>query len=183
MPFEIELKAWVDEPEKIIETLNERYRFIGEYEKSDIYYRAPKQEEDIQPQDFRLRTEGQTYCVTYKDKKMDKGMEINDEMEFAISNPSPFTELMRRLGCTVFCKKRKIGKRYEDKGIIFELSWIENLGYFLEVEVILDHDGDETVGTTKQLIRDTLKSLGIPENKIEPRYYTDLLSEKELKLK
>jgi len=59
---------------------------------------------------------------------------------------------------------------------------VEKLGWFLEIEIVLDDiEGDTTKETTikekKRQLMEFLSELGIEEDAIESRYYSEMLKE------
>jgi predicted adenylyl cyclase CyaB len=58
-----------------------------------------------------------------------------------------------------------------------ELSEVEGLGWFIELEIIADNEDRETIEAGRGRLLSLLKSLGIGEEQIEERYYSDMLME------
>jgi adenylate cyclase class IV len=105
MPFEIELKARLDDFTPLKERLSAKGTYLRSYKKSDSYW-YPGQNTSF-PSGIRVRREYNTIAdgtaiesvlVTYKTKEITDSIEINDEREFTISNASLFEELLTRLG-------------------------------------------------------------------------------------
>ncbi|WP_455382596.1 hypothetical protein [Salinispira pacifica] len=197
MATEIEVKAWVRNPDGLTAQLDKTCEFEKSYVKKDIYLHGPAgRPEDswahwdrtgpdsraVKPQDFRLRIEeGETTC-TFKERTLHDGLEVNREAEFSVSDPRLFLELAARIGCRVFSCKVKEGRRYRFRGtrpLVAELSTIAGLGRFIEVECVVPSDSPspEETAATLGLIRDFLQQLGVPESDIESRPYARLLAE------
>ena len=178
MAFEVELKAWVDEPEAVAEELSSRYSFECSFRKEDVYLKSPayggKREE------FRVRREGEGEhaVVTTKKKSLRGGIEVNAEREFTVSDGDEFVEFMRRIGCVIFLRKVKTGRRFSSGDVTLELTHVERLGDFLEIEKMIDERTEENVSAAEAEIRELLMRAGIGEDRIERRYYADLLAEK-----
>ena len=123
--------------------------------------------------------------VSYKVKEVREGLEINDEREFAVSGPDPaagpdaghavFEELLRRLGLERRAEKHKQGWAWEYRGITAELSLVRGLGWFVELEILADNDRGETVADARSRLLALLAELGVAAERIESRYYTELL--------
>lgn len=60
--------------------------------------------------------------------------------------------------------------------IHLELSEVGHLGFFIEIEKLLERDDPGAVATAREEIRWLLGSLGIGPAKIEPRYYIDMIA-------
>ncbi|MDR2807425.1 MAG: class IV adenylate cyclase [Spirochaetaceae bacterium] len=180
MGIEIELKAWVDDPAMVSQIFTAiGAEFVGTFEKDDCYWIFP-----ASLQELRIRKEVKTdpsgivvqsSCVTYKTKEIQDGIEINDEQEFDVSDAGIFEKLFIRLGAIPKITKYKQGQAWNYNGITAELLLVRNLGHFIELEFISDSRDTQTVHNIKSRLMDLLSRLNISTNRIEPRYYTDLL--------
>ncbi len=195
--IEVELKAWIDDPGAVERTLAARFRFVGGYRKEDVYFRLEPAAGQASgaalppgafpgpgggPREFRLRIEKGAAIVTSKEKRIDNGVEVNVEIEFEVSDPAAFEAFALFLGALPFVRKLKVGRLYETaaggsgRPIHLELSEVERLGSFLEIEKLLESDEQAGVAAARDEIRGLLASLGISAAKIEPRYYIDMLA-------
>jgi adenylate cyclase class 2 len=202
MPFEIELKARLDDFALVKERLSVAGSYIRAYKKSDSYW-YPVQASLLSldggniptlPSGLRIRRENSTNAdgiiiesilVTYKTKEINDGIEINDEREFTVSDANLFEELLARLGlCRDICKEKE-GWAWSIKAgtgrlvpILAELSMVTNLGWFLELEIIANNGDAKTVEESRKHLLATLELLEIPVEQIESRPYTAMLREK-----
>jgi adenylate cyclase, class 2 len=101
---------------------------------------------------------------------------VNDEREFTVSDATVFGDLLSRLGLAVWIRKRKIGEAWTADGVTIELSEIEGLGFFVELEILADVDDAATVAEARKRLQATLERIGIDAAKIETRYYTEMLA-------
>jgi adenylate cyclase class 2 len=186
MATEIELKAWVDNPQQVQNNIEAFASFVKDYDKEDAYW-LPKG--DIAPQaqnqkrgklgsGIRVRQENGEVFVTLKKKEVRQGMEINDELEFSVSSAPAFEEFLDTLGYAPWIRKHKQGKAWRWNNITIELSLVQNLGWFAELEILADTYEPEQIEAARKDLHECLKRLGIPESKIESRYYTELLLER-----
>jgi adenylate cyclase class 2 len=189
MAVEIELKAWVDFPERIKTAISSFAEYGGEFLKDDAYWfpqlPAPagtaipfsgvrvRQEQDTPPKGAARRIT----WVTYKAKEVREGIEINQEREFEVSDKAAFEELLVRLGLERGISKKKTGWTWKYEGITVELCRIDRLGWFAELEIIAGDDKEATVTDARKRLLELLGRIGIGEDKIETRYYTDMLRE------
>jgi len=60
--------------------------------------------------------------------------------------------------------------------IHLELSVVERLGTFLEIEKLIESEDPSAVAEARDEIASLLANLGISSSKIEPRYYIDMLA-------
>jgi adenylate cyclase class 2 len=186
VPTEIELKARVDDPERVQSRL---CSFAGQgtaFEKQDSYWLFPEGDGTALPSGVRLRRETttgpdgevcQAMWVTYKVKEVREGIEINDEREFSVSDGDMFEELLRRLGLKKDIEKTKKGWTWICGGITTELTEVAGLGWFVELEIIAGDFNHGTVRAARKRLLALLRKIGLEEDRIESRYYTELLRE------
>jgi len=188
--YEIELKAHVEDRQATIEKINAFAVYCGEVHKSDTYYRLIADGKKIST---RIRKEtripgdnretGDTLTLlTYKrkEKRMDANgtaTEVNDEKECTISDASPLEALLADIGFEVSIKKEKqvMGWTYNDAHL--ELCTVPPLGDFLEIEILSPDNDAKTVQSCQQELQNLLEKAGISKDKIEERYYSDMLRE------
>jgi len=185
MATEIELKAHVRDPEKTRKDLSEFAVLTKTYEKNDIYYIHPdfinrrygvrlRNESDI----LADGTRKQTNLVTYKTKEINDGIEVNDEKEFEVSSGADFGDFLCSFGFLERIKKTKKGAAYNAGGMTAELSEVDGLGWFIELEIIIDDRNERAIAEGKERILKFLDQLQIPRELIEERSYTEMLIEK-----
>ncbi|MDR0410175.1 MAG: CYTH domain-containing protein [Spirochaetaceae bacterium] len=197
--FEIELKAWVDDFAAVKQKIGTLAEFTADFEKEDVYWFPPPRPETggLAPlPDVRVRKETfkpkaketETFIlVTYKIKEIRAGIEVNDEKEFVISAPpdaesgvypAGFEELLSRLGFSPKISKKKQGSvwKYGGEAVSIELSSVDKLGNFVELEIMAADNEAKTVNAARERLFSLLKLIGISEEKIEKRYYSDMLS-------
>ncbi|MFO8064651.1 MAG: class IV adenylate cyclase [Spirochaetota bacterium] len=169
--YEVELKAWVSDVEPVRRTLERSCTFQRRFDKRDRYFTAP---EGAPPQQFRLRRDGEHLVCTYKQKAVTEGVETNLEREFEVSDEEAFVGLVERIGCTALVNKHKQGSLYRYHGLNVELSYVEGLGTFLEIEKLVADDDAERARADRE-VREALSRLGGEALHIEARPYTQLL--------
>jgi adenylate cyclase class 2 len=186
MSIEIELKAWVLDPETLRNTLNTGLSLVSRaFEKEDTYWYPTLPPGSFPPSGIRIRKETDTdaqgcgtrqVLINYKTKELREGIEVNHEREFSVSDGPLFEDLLRRLGFEPGIGKHKQGWAWDYEGITVELARVSGLGWFVELEILGDNDLPETVAAARTRLLDLLHRLGIDRDKIEPRYYTELLT-------
>lgn len=169
--YEIECKAWVDDPEGLRKRLHERYTFRTTYLKDDTYYQFPGRK-----QTFRVRNQDDGFIVTMKEKSRKDGMEDNLETEFSVSDVDSFVKFIEEFNCPVYLKKRKKSEVFSFGSVTLELSHVDTLGWFIEIEQLIQSENPRDKEKAKETIADILEDLEIPAEKIEERYYTELLT-------
>jgi len=199
MACEIELKAHVEDSVGVKKTLDKIAFFRYEFIKEDVYW-MPGPEANgarLPKSGIRIRKEktannygeNNFFLVTYKTKERRSNIEVNKENEFIIKSANPdsgedeeeaigaFEYLLSSIGMVKSISKKKQGFYYNYEEISAELTFVEKLGWFLELEVISKASDDETVSKIKDTLLALLKKTGISEDKIEPRYYNEMLQE------
>jgi adenylate cyclase class 2 len=195
MAIEIEVKAWVDTPESLKQRINAIARFTGVFDKTDAYWypatalafpaSGVRVRKELVGNGEDIRNGVQTTRITYKTKEVRDNIEVNHEREFTVSDSAVFEELLTALGLSLIKRKRKTGWAWVydnnalaiEGGITVELALLERLGYFIELEILASNDAPDTVATARESLLALLDLLGIARNRIESRYYTELLGQ------
>ena len=204
MAVEIEIKAWVDDTEALERRVDKIADFVGTEIKEDIYYHfyplnkpghgrskvetqgedeteAQDEDEDVpnneKPLAFRLRKSGETSILTWKKKFVSEDMEQNIEREFTLSDYETAKDFIAYLGAWEFIRKRKRCRVYKKGELQIELNHVVSLGDFIEIEKIVPDTKTEEIEQARRDVRSLLEELGIESEKIEKRFYTDLLQE------
>ncbi len=192
--FEIELKAHVENYESTKNTIDTFAIFLGKKQKSDVYWKTYSAALGY-PIRVRLREEKTTtpngiesknIIVTYKKKELretfrgDKNIsyEVNEENEFTIDNRTAFETILIDTGYTIDLEKDKHVLQWQYEKVLLELCIINNLGNFLELEIINESQDDNSVNVAIKELQDVLIKCNIPLEKIEKKYYSELLREK-----
>ncbi len=194
--LEVEAKVWVERYEPIKEQL-ERYFGQGQLlVKIDSYYAHPSEVDlrlrrvytpkEVSPDCFdpnNLHNLPQGSAIlTAKQKHITQGVECNKEVEITVDSFTQADTLIQLLGYTEYITKQKMGFRWEADSLVYELVSIPSLGWFLEIESVLDepeskHQSLASRETAKLQVLQAFQQLGFSEDQFESRYYTDMLQE------
>lgn len=143
--------------------------FIREEVQEDLYFSLPL------PNLLRVRriTNLGKAFLTYKSIQDPGRNEEFDELEVEVSDFETTVGILKRLGFKedVWVRKRRLVYKLDD--VTFELSNVEGLGAFLDIEVISDD-----IEYAKRRIWEIAEKLGLSEKDVEPRLYQELLKEK-----
>ena len=199
--YEIELKAWVDDIPATENKINEFAKYIGLTEKRDTYWRKKNTEIGI-----RIRQEtGKPIIATWKQKNLRQNeFEVNTEREFIIGSTdfakdtipnkknetslksalSNFEDFLKTSDFEISLQKYKSTKTWHHKTekfnlITIEISYVEFLGHFIEIEILSEKNDDETISMAQNCLHETLQKCGINKDRIETRYYWQLLKGEE----
>ncbi|HAK44404.1 MAG TPA: class IV adenylate cyclase [Spirochaeta sp.] len=182
MNKEIELKAWVEQPEIVRTKLESLYGRPQPLEKDDIYYIYRHNTLPEWGQPVRLRTENGINVVTLKQKSVSNGIECNNELEFEVDKPENFIKYMQLTGADAWLTKKKRGWKFaadvNGHEAVIELCEVLTLGWFLEIEIVLSTDNNDRIAESKAQIMKILNSAGVSEDRIESRFYSELLKGK-----
>lgn len=180
--IEVELKAHLRDRAATLAAVRAFARPAGAVEKRDMYWHAPGWREGRGTKGFRVRCEDGSAVVNFKVKREEDGVEINREVEFAVTDGSAFDEFALRLGCEPHYKKRKSGFAFKAGGdelgpreATIEIFEVEGLGDFIEIEILLDDEDPAQVAEARTEIRAMLVRAGLGEKDVEPRFYSELL--------
>jgi|WetSurMetagenome_2_1015567.scaffolds.fasta_scaffold115744_2 predicted adenylyl cyclase CyaB len=181
--IEVELKARVRDRSAVESSVAGFATRVGDVDKVDAYWSAPGWRADLAKRDFRVRQEGGASVVTFKNKRVEGGIEVNVEREFGVSDPEAFAALAERLGCERSFEKRKRGVLYEvasscaasGKASI-EIVEVVGLGVFVEIEELLESAEGGAVAAARSELMGFLARAGCAETDIEARFYSQLLA-------
>lgn len=167
MEIEVKFRVNFEEAKKKLEALGAR--LLRTEEQEDLYFSLPPNE---LLRIRRIRNLGKTY-LTHK-LIVDPGRnEEFDEIEVEVSGFEEMRKILRRLGLQedVLIRKHRLVYRLGD--VTFELNRVEGIGEFLDIEVI-----SEDPKEAREKIWESARKLGLDENDVEPRLYTELMKEK-----
>jgi adenylate cyclase, class 2 len=172
---EIEIKAAVTAPRELHSRLDRLGTFVRSYRKEDRYYGLSREAPETK---FRLRRDGDQWICTRKSKNVRDAVEESVELEFLVSDGALFDQFARDLGYALLFEKQKTGERWEVEGTTVEVSQVNDLGIFVEVELVLDqHASPAERESARTQVRAVLDLLGIPASAIEERTYTRMIYE------
>jgi predicted adenylyl cyclase CyaB len=169
MIFEVEEKAYVNDVEAMREKLRAQFLEHGSEVKYDTYFRN-----DTTGRLVRMRESAKGLLVTTKDKQVPTG--IDQEVELSINNKERFKEFMALLGFEEYFKKVKRVELYTDGIIQYELVHVDNLGDFIEVEIL--EEDESRVEEAHRRVCEALYELGYHENDLIKQSYRELLTKK-----
>ncbi len=180
--IEVEKKCRLQNPDRILKFLEEKAVFKKENRKEDIYYikrTSTTDEKTLTTADkiFRIRYSNNKYYVTFKEKIVADGAEINDEEEFEIEDAVQFKKFANYIGFEKLVEKVKEVKLFSYRDISLEYNYLHKLGYFLEAEVICENNAE--VQTAINIINQVFDELAIDKNDIEEKMYIELLLEQQ----
>lgn len=192
--YEIELKAHVLSKEKTATKLNSFAQYKAHIEKHDVYWLLGMSENQTHTGiTVRIREEQYTtnnkkvkkrILVTHKRKQLkydnnQKAYEVNEEYEFTLKDKTPFEVILQDSGYHIQLVKSKITDTWKYDKATLELSTVENIGDFLEIEFLSETNDENTVSLYQAKLFELLQKSGLSENDIENRYYSEIIEEEK----
>jgi len=157
----------------------------GTKEQNDIYLSHPSRQFSLTDESLRVRSERMLApfgdeiwrtLLTYKGPKVSMVTKTRYERELPLSpgvGPDEACDLFYRLGFTKAMMVKKLRRLLELEGIEVSIDLVENLGAFVELELVSDD-----VARAEKRVLDLLSRAGFKET--ERRSYLELLLEKGL---
>ena len=180
--FEIEIKAWLDNPSETEQILYSFADYKGESFKSDVYWYNKERNVKIRIREEKLisetNTKKNTIYVTGKIKTVSEGIEINSENEFQISDKSAFELFLNQAGFFLQSAKTKTSKNFYAQNCHIELVSVDGIGQFIEIEILSSSNEPSVVEQNRSILMSILGKCHIPEKNIEPRFYSFLQEHK-----
>lgn len=186
--FEVEIKAWVDDVESVKKNLDSFATYIGSVTRDDKYWGAPGKKK------IRVRREksdgGEKIILTYKkkEKRIENGaaIEVNDEKECELSDALPLESFLADNGFEIrlekhkdvmdwSCPVEKVQGLDDSLDATLELCHVPPLGHFLEIEILSPTNNPDVTDKLREQLVNLIEKSGIPQSRIEQRYYSELL--------
>jgi adenylate cyclase class 2 len=183
MAVEAELKALARDPERLHAALSRRA--VGEHAiYSDRYFDYPDRGWTRQGNELRVRTItddlGRTRAVlTFKEPAVDPASGSKPEHETAVENVDVLLTVLTALGVehTIAFEKRCVNYRFttQDRDLLATMVTVPELAgqTFIELETLTDPDD---VDAALEVVRSTLRELGIEDNDLTTQAYTDAVA-------
>lgn len=193
--YEIELKAHVYDKAALTKKLNSFAEYRGNVSKYDSYWKQPPlfsllsaKKSGEKGTVIRIRIEKSDTeknplrtLITCKHKQRIAGsgtnsgkspLEVNEEHEFTVSDAAAFEKLIIAAGFSPFLTKHKECMQWQHEDMLIELCTVDDLGDFLEIEIVKENRGDVKAAQIK--MEKLLEKCEIPLEQIEPMYYSEL---------
>jgi len=174
--LEIELKVQVDSLDPIREQLLKRNaQFSGRIHEHDIYYNAPHRDFGSTDEALRVRYTDDHAVITYKGAKLAKyGLKAREELNTVVESGEVFEQILVRLGFVKTAEVNKWRENYRLESAAIALDAVDELGTFVEIEVMADPDGPDATDQINTLA----KEMGIVGSPILASYLELLLSKR-----
>lgn len=177
MVWEVEIKAWADESiEEKIKDLGAAFVEWSLYH--DIYYEHPVRNFQKTDELIRLRhLDNGKGLLTYKGKSGDAKRTFKPEIETIVDHPKNTHLILEKIGFTPAIEKYKENRDYRYDDILITVTRLRYLGLFIEMEILTEKK--ENIAANRNKLYSLLEKLEIGKEKIETKYYTEMLTEKK----
>jgi adenylate cyclase class 2 len=154
--LEIELKVKVDTLDPIREHLkNRNAQFFGRVHEHDIYYNPPYRDFGSTDEALRLRYTNEHAVITYKGaKRAEYGLKAREELNTAVETGEVFEQILRRLGFVKTAEVNKWRENYRLDDAAISLDAVDELGTFVEIEVMADRDAPDATNRINALAKE-----------------------------
>lgn len=175
--IEVELKfriASVEEFERKLLSLGP-CQFVGECRTTDTYFNHPARNFAVTDECLRLRVSDDISSLTWKGASTDSSAQVRKEIEFALQTAasSDAMDLLTALSfetVAAVCKTRRVFEySFEDRAVQICLDQVDDLGEFVELELMSEQETRETLDCLKRL------SCELSLIEIESKTYLELL--------
>ena len=177
--YEVELKFPLEDSREILSLLAELGAdFRAPVEQIDRYFNHPSRDFRVTDEAFRIRSVGDSNCLTYKGPVLDRSTKMRREIEIAIEDgqvpANQMAEMWVQLGfrhVRDVCKVRTPGSLvWLDRRFELALDSVPNVGTFLEIELVVAESGRDAA-------RDAILGLAarLKLNQPERRSYLELI--------
>ena len=183
MQFEVEQKFYVDGFVEVEARLRELSSDVElAHEQVDCYFAHPKRDFAVTDEAFRLRSDGEQNCVTYKGPRIDQTTKTRQELELPLPAGAEYRQgfmslfelLGFRLVAAVHKRRRKAYVLWEGSRIEVSLDDVQDVGTFVELELMVD-EGE--LAEAKRRLQSLADRLAL--SAAERRSYLNLLMEKK----
>jgi adenylate cyclase class 2 len=174
--LEVELKVRVASLDPVRRNLQQHNaRFCGRVHERDIYYNAPHRDFSKTDEALRVRFSDGKTVVTYKGAKLkDLNLKAREELNTEVGSGGTFSDILTRLGFIRSAEVNKWRENYRFGNASIALDEVEDLGTFVEIEVLADNDASIAAATVDRIA----KELGIVGKPILASYLELLLSKR-----
>ncbi len=124
---------------------------------------------------LRIRQQEKKSILHFKNKKIEQGTEVNQEIEFNLKNAEKMKTFLKKIGINLPLKKEKQSEIFKMGNMQIELNFVKKLGYFLEIETLVK--AKSQIPKAKKSLLEAFRKLGFKSSDFEKKYYLELLNE------
>ncbi|MFQ5733640.1 MAG: class IV adenylate cyclase [Planctomycetaceae bacterium] len=179
MPYEVELKFPIDDPQPVLVRLTQLGATPSEtVRQADTYFNHPSRDFGQTDEALRIRSVAGRHCVTYKGPLIDNETKTRQEIELPFGDEPAdrehLTEIFTSLGFrpvrTVFKSRRSFRLNWAGRPFVVCIDDVDGLGSFVELETSAD---EESLDAAREGVQRLAAQLGLENS--ERRSYLVLL--------
>ena len=176
--FEVEVKYRVPSHDVIRDKLKElNARFLEHTEETDIYFNSPVRDFSRTDEALRVRIYGDgTVVLTYKGPRIGSIGKTREELSVTINDLDNLLEILRRLDFREVARVVKRRDIYNYENFTIYMDTVEGLGYFVEVETMVNDK--QLIDRATEEVLQLGDKLGLRRDWIEKRTYLELTLER-----
>ncbi len=177
--IEVEVKVAINErdKEKIIKRLNTHGELLGVYNEEDVFFKSLHDPSYGRDKTLKFRRRDDEIKLIFKQKGANGKFKENLEIEVKINehDANSVLRLLRYLGFeeSIIIRKKRTAYRVND--CIVNLDDVENLGLFVEIEVLTD---EYKRGEAHEKIEKVLSTLGVSGRELVRYSYVEMLKQR-----
>ncbi|MBT4867516.1 MAG: class IV adenylate cyclase [Planctomycetaceae bacterium] len=181
--FEVELKFVIVDAASILSQLEKLgAKPAAERHQQDRYFAHPVRDFAKTDEAFRIRSDGQQNCITYKGPVLDPHVKLRHEIETPVADGREACEqLAEMFGLLGFKEVRTVTKRrtpyhltWNDLAIELTLDEVDGLGSFVEIETLAD---ESSLDIARDAILQLADHLGLQDH--QRKSYLGMLLERD----
>ena len=172
--IEVEVKAKITQPDKIIKHLKTQAKFPKEIHQIEIYFNAPDRDFRITDEALRIRISSEGPALTYKGPKIGNLIDkTREEISVNINDLQKTRIILEKLGFQEVDKVSKKRLLFQFNDLSISVDFVENLGEFIEIEGLVTTENE--IEIKRKEILEFLNELEVPLEDCERRSYLELL--------
>ncbi|MFX1515968.1 MAG: class IV adenylate cyclase [Promethearchaeota archaeon] len=162
--LKIPLKAHLSPTDVISFLLHEYGGSSEEIRQTDYYFSSPIRNFAITDEALRIRqiqakTGEEIIELTYKGPKLGESMKIREEITLETSNITDAKKFLQNLGFQIVAVIKKKRTNWSVNELTISVDEVEDLGSFLEIEILSPIDNSEIIHKSKEQIINLAKRI------------------------
>ena len=155
-----------------------------EINQTDTYFQSPicdfwETDEALRLRQIQSESGIDKVEITYKGPKLGNSMKVRDEITVEVSDPDRALSIIQKLGFDIFTTIKKKRINWHQNDLTISLDRVEDLGNFLEIEIITSEHKDEINKRKDKVIQIAKEILPSWDEQEERKSYLELKIQKQ----
>lgn len=174
MSLEVEIKFSIDSLKNVEALINLLGgRLVSMEDQVDVYFQHPCRDLALSDEALRVRKSDSSISITYKGPRFGGWFKARCEEELKVSSFESAVNILQALGFREVAVIKKHRALYELEEFKIHLDEVENLGFFIEVEV------KDRGAMAEERLKNLADRLKLPLDRATSKSYLELFLEKE----